>query len=152
MKLLRFGSAGNERPGLIDSGGKIRDLSGVIGDIGGEILSDAGLERLRGLDTQHLPEVDAGVRLGPCVAGTSKFVCIGLNYSDHAAETGMAVPSEPIIFMKANSAICGMGLLEWLHSAQSACDYDAQNSELRESVQHSRSSRRHLCQGAPVAV
>jgi 2-keto-4-pentenoate hydratase/2-oxohepta-3-ene-1,7-dioic acid hydratase in catechol pathway len=107
MKLLRFGSSGNERPGMIDAGGKIRDLSGVIGDIGGEILSDAGLERLRALDTQHLPEVDPGVRLGPCVAGTSKFVCIGLNYSDHAAETGMAVPSEPIIFMKANSAICG---------------------------------------------
>jgi len=107
MKLLRFGPAGHERPGMIDAGGQIRDLSGLIGDIGGEVLSDAGLDRLRALDTRHLPEVDPGARLGPCVAGTSKLICIGLNYSDHAAETGMTVPSEPIIFMKANSAICG---------------------------------------------
>ncbi|MCB1369330.1 MAG: fumarylacetoacetate hydrolase family protein [Rhodobacteraceae bacterium] len=107
MKLLRFGPSGHERPGLVDEGGKIRDLSGLVGDIGGEVISDAGIERLRGIDARNLPEVDPSVRLGPCVAGTSKFICIGLNYSDHAAETGMAVPSEPIIFMKANSAICG---------------------------------------------
>ncbi len=88
MKLLRFGPAGHERPGMIDAGGKIRDLSGLIGDIGGDVLSDAGLDRLRALDTRHLPEVDPGARLGPCVAGTSKLICIGLNYSDHAAETG----------------------------------------------------------------
>ena len=79
----------------------------MVGDIGGATLSDAGLERLRRLDARLLPEVDAGVRLGPCVAGTGKFVCIGLNYSDHAAETGATVPPEPIIFMKATSAICG---------------------------------------------
>jgi 2-keto-4-pentenoate hydratase/2-oxohepta-3-ene-1,7-dioic acid hydratase in catechol pathway len=107
MKLLRFGPKGMEKPGLLDAGGKIRDLSGLVGDIGGETLSDEGIERLRGLDTAKLPEVDPSVRLGPCVAGVGKFICIGLNYSDHAAETGATVPSEPIIFMKATSAICG---------------------------------------------
>lgn len=107
MKLLRYGPQGAEKPGLLDAGGKIRDLSGLVGDIGGATLSDEGLERLRKLDTSKLPEVDPGVRLGACVAGTGKFICIGLNYSDHAAETGMTVPSEPIIFMKATSAICG---------------------------------------------
>ena len=107
MKLLRYGPKGMERPGLVDGDGKIRDLSGLVGDIGGATLSDEGIERLRRLDARKLPEVDPSVRLGPCVAGTGKFICIGLNYSDHAAETGAAVPSEPIIFMKATSAICG---------------------------------------------
>lgn len=107
MKLLRHGPIGQEKPGLLDAGGTIRDLSGVVGDIGGATLSDEGLDRLRGLDTAALPAVEAGVRLGPCVAGTGKVICIGLNYSDHAAESGMAVPPEPIIFMKATSAICG---------------------------------------------
>ena len=79
----------------------------MVGDIGGATLSDEGIERLRRLDARKLPEVDPSVRLGPCVAGTGKFICIGLNYSDHAAETGATVPSEPIIFMKATSAICG---------------------------------------------
>ena len=107
MKLLRYGPKGMERPGLVDGDGKIRDLSGLVGDIGGATLSDEGIERLRRLDARKLPEVDPSVRLGPCVAGTGKFICIGLNYSDHAAETGATVPSEPIIFMKATSAICG---------------------------------------------
>jgi 2-keto-4-pentenoate hydratase/2-oxohepta-3-ene-1,7-dioic acid hydratase in catechol pathway len=107
MKLLRYGPQGAEKPGLLDRDGTIRDLSGLVGDIGGATLSDAGLERLRRLDTSKLPEVDPSVRLGPCVGGTGKFICIGLNYSDHAAETGATVPSEPIIFMKATSAICG---------------------------------------------
>jgi len=107
MKLLRWGPMGAEKPGLLDAGGTIRDLSGVVGDIGWDTLSDSGLERLRGLDTSLLPAVDAAVRLGPCVAGTGKFICIGLNYADHAAESGMAVPPEPVIFMKATSAICG---------------------------------------------
>jgi 2-keto-4-pentenoate hydratase/2-oxohepta-3-ene-1,7-dioic acid hydratase in catechol pathway len=107
MKLLRYGPKGAERPGLLDADGTIRDLSGVVGDIGGPTLSDEGLERLRRLDAGRLPAVDAGVRLGACVGGVGKFVCIGLNYSDHAAETGAAVPPEPIIFMKATSAICG---------------------------------------------
>ena len=107
MKLLRYGPQGAEKPGLLDAGGTIRDLSGVVGDIGGATLSDEGLDRLRGLDTAKLPEVDPRVRLGPCVGGIGKFICIGLNYSDHAAETGATVPPEPIIFMKATSAICG---------------------------------------------
>jgi 2-keto-4-pentenoate hydratase/2-oxohepta-3-ene-1,7-dioic acid hydratase in catechol pathway len=107
MKLLRYGPQGAEKPGLLDEAGKIRDLSGLVGDIGGATLSDAGLERLRRVDASKLPEVDPSVRLGPCVGGTGKFICIGLNYSDHAAETGATVPPEPIIFMKATSAICG---------------------------------------------
>jgi 2-keto-4-pentenoate hydratase/2-oxohepta-3-ene-1,7-dioic acid hydratase in catechol pathway len=107
MKLLRWGPKGAEKPGLLDAGSTIRDLSGVVGDIGGATLSDAGRARLRGLDAAALPAVDAGVRIGPCVAGTGKFICIGLNYADHAAESGLAVPSEPVIFMKATSAICG---------------------------------------------
>jgi 2-keto-4-pentenoate hydratase/2-oxohepta-3-ene-1,7-dioic acid hydratase in catechol pathway len=107
MKLLRWGEAGAERPGMLDAAGVARDLTGVVDDIAGAVLADAGMDRLRGLDPASLPEVPAGSRLGPCVAGTGKFVCIGLNYSDHAAESGMAVPPEPIIFMKATSAICG---------------------------------------------
>ncbi len=107
MKLLRYGPAGAEKPGLLDAGGVIRDLSAHVGDIAGEALSDEGLERLRALDPASLPAVDAGVRHGPCVAGTGKFICIGLNYADHAAESGLAVPPEPVIFMKATSAIVG---------------------------------------------
>lgn len=107
MKLLRYGPKGHEKPGILDKDGTIRDLSGVVGDIAGASLSDEGLKRIAGLDLARLPKVDPSVRLGPCVAGVGKFVCIGLNYSDHAAESGMAVPPEPIIFMKATSAICG---------------------------------------------
>jgi 2-keto-4-pentenoate hydratase/2-oxohepta-3-ene-1,7-dioic acid hydratase in catechol pathway len=107
MKLLRHGPSGAEKPGLLHGDGTIRDLSGLVPDIGGAVLSDAGLAMLRGLDASALPVVAAGTRLGPCVAGTGKFICIGLNYADHAAESGMAVPPEPVIFMKATSAICG---------------------------------------------
>jgi len=107
MKLLRFGPQGAEKPGLLAEDGSIRDLSGLVPDIGGAVLSDNGLAMLRALDTSALPVVDPEVRLGPAVAGTGKFICIGLNYSDHAAETGATVPPEPIIFMKATSAICG---------------------------------------------
>lgn len=107
MKLLRHGPAGAEKPGLLHSDGTIRDLAGVIPDIAGDVLSDAGLAALRSVDADTLPVVPADTRIGPCVAGTTKFICIGLNYSDHAAETGAKVPPEPIIFMKANSAICG---------------------------------------------
>ncbi|MFE0018236.1 fumarylacetoacetate hydrolase family protein [Mesorhizobium sp. NPDC059054] len=105
MKFLRYGSAGSERPGLIDGDGHIRDLSGVVDDIGGRWLAD--LSWTRSLDPSQLPLVEAGERLGPCVAGTGKFICIGLNYADHAAESGLEVPPEPVIFMKATSAICG---------------------------------------------
>ncbi len=107
MKLLRHGPAGAEKPGLMAADGTIRDLSGLVPDIGGAVISDVGLAMLRGLDTASLPVVDPATRLGPCVAGTGKFICIGLNYSDHAAETGAKVPVEPIIFMKATSAIVG---------------------------------------------
>lgn len=107
MKLLRWGPAGAERPGMLDADGVARDLTGLVPDIAGAVLSDAGLAMLRGIDPATLPRVPDGARLGPCVAGTGKFVCIGLNYSDHAAETGATVPPEPIIFMKATSAICG---------------------------------------------
>lgn len=107
MKLLRHGAAGAEKPGMLAADGSIRDLSGLVPDIGGAVLSDTGLAMLRALDPMRLPEVPPATRLGPCVAGTGKFICIGLNYADHAAESGMAVPPEPVIFMKATSAICG---------------------------------------------
>jgi len=107
MKLIRHGERGRERPGIVAPDGSLRDLSGIVNDIGGDVLSEAGLDRLRATDPADLPEVAAGTRLGACVAGTGKFICIGLNYSDHAAESGMEVPPEPIIFMKATSAICG---------------------------------------------
>jgi 2-keto-4-pentenoate hydratase/2-oxohepta-3-ene-1,7-dioic acid hydratase in catechol pathway len=104
MKLLRYGPPGAERPGILDSKGRIRDLSGVVPDVAGAVLTR--LDALH-VDPEALPLVEGNPRLGPCVAGTGKFICIGLNYSDHAAETGAKVPSEPIIFMKATSAICG---------------------------------------------
>ena len=107
MKLLRFGPVGEERPGMLADDGSVRDLSSVVPDISADTLSDAGLDALRAIDVTSLPTVPEGSRLGPCVSGTGKFICIGLNYSDHAAESGMAVPSEPVIFMKATSAICG---------------------------------------------
>lgn len=107
MKLLRHGPSGAEKPGLLHEDGTIRDLSGLVADIGGGVLSDAGIAMLRGIDPANLPVVAADTRLGPCVAGTGKFICIGLNYADHAAESGHAVPPEPVIFMKATSAICG---------------------------------------------
>ena len=107
MKLLRHGAPGAERPGLLHSDGTIRDLTGIVPDIAGAVLSDAGLSVLRDIDVASLPIVDADSRLGPCVAGTGKFICIGLNYADHAAESGLTVPPEPVIFMKATSAIVG---------------------------------------------
>jgi len=107
MKLLRHGPRGQEKPGILAADGTIRDLSAHVADIGGAVISDAGLAKLAAIDPSDLPIVDAGTRLGACVAGTGKFICIGLNYADHAAESGLAVPPEPVIFMKATSAICG---------------------------------------------
>jgi 2-keto-4-pentenoate hydratase/2-oxohepta-3-ene-1,7-dioic acid hydratase in catechol pathway len=106
MKLMRVGEPGREKPALLDKDGKIRDLSAHVGDIGGEAIGPAGLEKIAGLDVGSLPVLPEG-RIGACVAGTGKFICIGLNFSDHAAETGATVPPEPIIFMKATSAIVG---------------------------------------------
>ncbi len=107
MKLFRHGAPGAERPGILDGEGRRRDLSGVVSDIAREVLSDAGLQRIRDTDFGDLPVVSDETRLGPCVAGTGKFICIGLNYADHAAESGLDVPPEPVVFMKATSAICG---------------------------------------------
>lgn len=107
MKLLRYGEMGAEKPGLLDADGNIRDLSAHVPDITGAMLDDASLDRLRALDPASLPLVNDDPRIGACVTGFSKFMCIGLNYSDHAAETGAAIPEHPILFMKANSAIVG---------------------------------------------
>jgi 2-keto-4-pentenoate hydratase/2-oxohepta-3-ene-1,7-dioic acid hydratase in catechol pathway len=107
MKLLRYGPAGQEKPGLLDSTGAIRDLSGVVPDIAGDTLLPDALSKLRNVDSASLPKVNGAPRIGPCVGRVGKFICIGLNYSDHAAESGMAVPKEPIVFMKATSCIVG---------------------------------------------
>lgn len=107
MKLLRYGPIGQEKPGMLDADGAIRDLSGVVGDINGAAITSAGMAKLAGVDVAGLPKVDGNPRLGACVGDVGKLICIGLNYSDHAAETGMEPPPEPIVFMKANSAICG---------------------------------------------
>ena len=107
MKLLRYGKRGSEQPGTLDHEGKIRSLVGIVPDIAGESLSAESLARLRQIDVSALPLVDSNVRLGPCVSGTSKIIGIGLNYADHAAETGAQIPTEPVIFMKATTAISG---------------------------------------------
>ena len=107
MKLLRYGPQGAEKPGLLDSTGAIRDLSSVVSDVNGDNLSPEALAKLAALDPASLPAVDGTSRIGPCVAGAGKFIAIGLNYSDHAAESGLEVPPEPVIFMKATSSICG---------------------------------------------
>ena len=107
MKLVRFGQPGTEKPGLIDKQGTIRDLSGHIADFTGANLSPASLDRLRALNPESLPAAPSGVRLGSPVAGTRNFVAIGLNYADHAKETGQEIPAEPILFNKAPTCICG---------------------------------------------
>ncbi len=107
MKLLRYGPAGAERPGMLDADGKLRDLAGQVDDIAGEVLTPAGLDKLRAIDPASLPLVDGNPRIGPCVGSIGKFMCIGLNYADHAAESGLDVPPEPVLFMKATSAVCG---------------------------------------------
>lgn len=107
MKLFRHGLDGFEKPGIVANDGSLRDLTGIVDDVSGVTLSDQGMTALRKIDAMKLPLVAKGTRFGPCVAGTGKFICIGLNYADHAAESGLAVPPEPVIFMKATSAICG---------------------------------------------
>jgi len=107
MKLVRYGPAGREKPGIIDSNGKIRDLSKVVHDIDGEALSPAGLAKIKNAKIDKLPQVKGNPRIGPCVTRPSNFIAIGLNYADHAAEAGMAIPKEPIIFNKAPSCLCG---------------------------------------------
>lgn len=107
MKLLRYGDLGAEKPGMLDANGTIRDLSGHIKDFSGESLSDTTFSKLRALDPTNLPVIAASTRIGACVGSVGKFVCIGLNYADHAAESGMELPEEPVIFFKATSAIIG---------------------------------------------
>ena len=107
MKLLRYGPAGAEKPGILDAAGAIRDLSGVVRDIDGFTLSDASLKMLAGLDLNALPKVEGDPRIGACVARPVNFICIGLNFADHAAETGNPIPKEPIIFIKSLSAYSG---------------------------------------------
>lgn len=107
MKLLRYGPAGQEKPGILDQNGVIRDLSNHVTDVAGEALSDAMLSDLRAIDLESLPAVTNDPRIGACVGNVGKFICIGLNYADHAAESGMELPQEPVIFFKATSAITG---------------------------------------------
>ena len=107
MKLLRYGPAGAEKPGLLDGGGTVRDLSGHIGDIDGDTLSPAALERLAAIDPAGLPAVGGDTRLGPCVGSVSKLICVGLNYADHAEEANMPIPEEPVLFSKAVTSISG---------------------------------------------
>lgn len=107
MKLVRYGAVGAEKPGLLDNSGRIRDLSAHVKDITGDVLSPAGLAKLAALDPTSLPLVEGSPRYGAPVTGFSKFLAIGLNYADHAAESGMPIPSEPVVFMKANTCICG---------------------------------------------
>ena len=107
MKLIRYGEPNQERPGLLDNFGKLRDLSQVIPDLAGEHLQPDSIQRVRELDVSGLPQVNGNTRTGPCVNQIGKFICIGLNFSDHAAESGIQVPPEPVIFFKATSAVCG---------------------------------------------
>jgi 2,4-didehydro-3-deoxy-L-rhamnonate hydrolase len=107
MKLLRYGAPGRERPGLLDAAGMIRDLGDLVDDVAGDVLSPGSLARLATLDVNGLPKVPTDVRIGPCVGKVGKFICIGLNYSDHAAESKLPVPAEPVVFGKWTSAIVG---------------------------------------------
>lgn len=107
MKLVRYGEPGRERPAILDADGVLRDLSSVVPDIAGATLGPDGLAAIRALDPASLPKVEGTPRIGPCVGGTGKFVCVGLNYTDHAAESGMAIPTEPVLFMKPTSCIVG---------------------------------------------
>lgn len=126
MKLVRFGAKGIEKPGLLDAAGKVRDLSGQIADFDAAALSPAGLAMLRRLDPEKLPLASAGVRLGPPIPRPGKIVCIGLNYSDHVAETGAKMPTEPVVFQKATTAFCGpFDDVELLPGSQKT-DYEAE--------------------------
>jgi ureidoglycolate lyase len=107
MKLLRVGAKGAEKPAILAADGSVRDLSGIVSDIGGDVLTPEGLEKLASVDVSSLPVLDGNQRIGPCVGNVGKFICIGLNYADHAAESNLPIPKEPIIFMKATSAIIG---------------------------------------------
>ena len=126
MKLVRFGAPGREKPGIVDKDGKIRDLSKIVPDIAGETLSPKGLAKLRKTDLSKLPVVKSGTRLGPCVGGMRHFIAIGLNYADHAAETGAAIPKEPIIFQKAPTSLCGPNDDTMIPKGSTKLDYEVE--------------------------
>jgi 2-keto-4-pentenoate hydratase/2-oxohepta-3-ene-1,7-dioic acid hydratase in catechol pathway len=126
MKLLRYGPTGQEKPGLLDPSGHIRDLSGAVRDIDGEALSPASLDRLRRLDPATLPLVSGSPRLGPCVGNISKVLAIGLNYRKHAEEAGMPIPKEPIFFLKATSSICGPNDDTMIPKGSEKTDYEVE--------------------------
>lgn len=107
MKLLRVGPKGQEKPAILDAQGRMRDLSSVVNDIAGDVLTPGGLDKIRAVNPDTLPLIEGSPRIGPCVGNVGKFICIGLNYADHAAETGSDIPKEPILFAKWTSAICG---------------------------------------------
>lgn len=126
MKLVRYGEPGQEKPGLIDSAGTLRDLSAHVADITGAVLSDGELDKLRALDQSSLPAVSGNPRFGSCVGQIGKMCCIGLNYSDHAAETGSKIPDHPILFMKATSAIIGPNDTVVMPRGSKACDWEVE--------------------------
>ena len=126
MKLLRYGEPNLERPGILDANGQIRDLSSVIPDLDGAALSDSSFERLRQLDLETLPVVTGNPRVGACVAGVGKFICIGLNYRQHAVETGATIPSEPILFLKATSSIGGANDDVWIPRGSVKTDWEVE--------------------------
>ena len=126
MKLVRYGQPGREKPGIVDAEGRIRDLSGVVPDIAGETLSPKGLVKIAKLKIERLPKVRPGVRLGPCVGGVGNFIAIGLNYSDHAAESGTQVPAEPMVFNKAPSCICGPNDDTMIPKGSTKLDYECE--------------------------
>jgi len=124
MKLVRFGQPGREKPGIVDSEGNIRDLSKVVPDIAGDALSPKGLAKIAKAKIDKLPKVRAGVRLGPCVARVGNFIAIGLNYADHAAESGVPIPAEPMVFNKAPSCICGPNDDTMIPKGSTKLDYE----------------------------
>jgi 2-keto-4-pentenoate hydratase/2-oxohepta-3-ene-1,7-dioic acid hydratase in catechol pathway len=126
MKLVRYGEIGQEKPGMIDADGNIRDLSAHVADITGDVLSEASLATLRAIDPASLPLVEGNPRYGACVGNIGKYMCIGLNYSDHAAETGAAIPEHPILFMKANSAISGPNDHVYMPRGSKATDWEVE--------------------------
>ncbi len=126
MKLLRYGPLGHEKPGLLDTEGTLRDLSGEIDDVAGDALSSETLEHLNGLDPTTLSVVEGTPRIGSCVGNVGKFICIGLNYADHAAEAGLPLPDEPLVFMKAASAICGPYDAVEIPRTSEKCDWEVE--------------------------
>ena len=126
MKLLRFGNIGEEKPGAIDSNGIIRDLSSIINDLNGQSIDDLTMERLRKINLKSLPAVSNNIRIGPCIGSVGKFLSIGLNYSDHAAETGLPIPEHPILFLKATSSIVGPNDTVYMPRGSTKSDWEVE--------------------------